>query len=541
MNTAQAAFVAALTASGLQFGYDLCVISLALPSLGAAFALSDVGKEAVVAVAFVGALLGSIVAGPLSERYGRKPCVSAGCCLFFAASLGIALSPWFAALILGRFCIGFAIGTSAGPAATLLAESAPTRWRGSLVSANELAICIGCLLSFVVNSALIGGGDVLHAPWRFMLGCAAVPSALQGMSLAFVSESPIWLEQRGSAEEASGVRSRLRFTEVTAEVAAGTSAADTASLRTLTSERNPLRDGRGMPTVCGEEGMGVDKNASEISGGGGDSDVTPSSSAVETISIADSALETPESEPCFAGGGDDDQVPPQPLQQQDDNQLLESGRDNYVGSWLILPYISLARSCASSSTHRQAVLLSLGCACVQNALFSNAMLYYSSELLIAVRAPPIIGSLGVGIAKLVGAAAATFVFLPRCRRRTILLSGMCVQVAAATAMGCAIATARPPVLLESLLLVFVAAWAASWAPGLFVVSTELLPSDVRGVAMGLVMGTFWLSSVISNGLLLSMFTTLGVAGSCFCIALSGACAIAWVALFLPETKDVELT
>jgi sugar porter (SP) family MFS transporter len=113
--------------------------------------------------------------------------------------LTAAFSTRFAVFVAARICGGLAVGAAILTAPVYIAEIAPARSRGSLVSLNQLMIVIGISISFFSNYFLLSlGAD----SWRWMLGVQSVPAGLYFLLLTLVPESPRWLLSKGHEERA---------------------------------------------------------------------------------------------------------------------------------------------------------------------------------------------------------------------------------------------------------------------------------------------------------------------------------------------------
>ncbi len=213
-------FIAAL--GGLLFGYDWVVISGADIFYEKYFGLTssfDVGWAK--GCALVGCLLGAMLSGMLSDRFGRKRLLIAAALLFTLSSLGTGQANRYAAFVTWRIVGGAAIGLASNLSPMYIAEAAPAAVRGRLVSMNQLTIVIGILLAQLVNWLIaepVPGGatpeQILHSwngqfGWRWMFAATAVPSLLFLAGMCFVPESPRWLIKNGQRARARGVLVRL--------------------------------------------------------------------------------------------------------------------------------------------------------------------------------------------------------------------------------------------------------------------------------------------------------------------------------------------
>src|SRR5438445_4045489 len=195
--------VAAL--GGLLFGFDTGVISGALLFIIPEFHLGAAAQGLVVGIVTLGALAGALLGGVAADGVGRRPTNIAGGATFIVGSLVSAAAPDVATLIVGRFVIGVAIGLSSVAAPLYIAELAPARRRGTLVSLFQLAVTVGILASYLIDGML--------APtqaWRTMLGVAVIPGAALVFGMLPMPESPRWLMKHGRAAEAEAALRRVR-------------------------------------------------------------------------------------------------------------------------------------------------------------------------------------------------------------------------------------------------------------------------------------------------------------------------------------------
>lgn len=198
---------AAITATGgLLFGYDTGVISGALLFIRQDFApLSPFMEGIIVSFLLVGAVIGAVSGGPISDRFGRRPTVLIAAVIFGIGALAVAFSPSVFILVFGRLILGLGVGLASMIVPLYIAEIAPADRRGALVSLNQLMITIGILLSYIVG--------VIFAPvegWRYMFGVAIVPAIILGVGMFRLPESPRWLFENGRIDRAREVLGRTR-------------------------------------------------------------------------------------------------------------------------------------------------------------------------------------------------------------------------------------------------------------------------------------------------------------------------------------------
>src|SRR4029450_5107820 len=185
---------------GLLFGYDTGVISGAILFITKDFGLSPFMQGAIVAALLLGAMLGAALAGPLSDRMGRKRLIMIAGITFTIGALAAAAAPSAWPLVAARFVIGLAVGSAALVVPLYLSEIAPTELRGRIASLNQMMIVVGILAAFIVNAILASSGD-----WRLMLGLAAVPSLILLLGMFSMPETPRFLVRQGEEGEAREV------------------------------------------------------------------------------------------------------------------------------------------------------------------------------------------------------------------------------------------------------------------------------------------------------------------------------------------------
>lgn len=204
-------FVALTVAlGGFLLGFDATVISGVVPFIKEYFSLDGASGDLKLGFAVSslgwGAMAGNAIAGPLSDRFGRRRVLLGTALLFVMSSLLAASATSFASFVAARIVGGLAVGGAILIAPMYIAEIAPAEKRGSLVSLNQLMIVIGISASFFSNYFLLESGE--HN-WRYMLGVQMVPALLYFALLWFVPESPRWLLLKGRDEAALQVLRRV--------------------------------------------------------------------------------------------------------------------------------------------------------------------------------------------------------------------------------------------------------------------------------------------------------------------------------------------
>lgn len=184
-------FIVAL--GGFLLGFDSAVISGAINGIRTTFEMTDWELGFAVGCVIFGAMAGNLVAGPLSDKYGRKNLLIVTAILFTISATWSALATTYPTFIIARIIGGIGIGGAILIAPIYIAEVAPPKLRGSLVSLNQLNIVIGISVAYFSNYFL---KDIEGDSWRWMLGVEAIPAFLYFIALFIVPRSPRWLIQK---------------------------------------------------------------------------------------------------------------------------------------------------------------------------------------------------------------------------------------------------------------------------------------------------------------------------------------------------------
>jgi sugar porter (SP) family MFS transporter len=191
---------------GLLFGYDTGVISGALLFIKKDMGLTPFLEGLVVSGVLIGALIGAAFSGPVADKYGRKKTIIMLGALFTIGAIGTAISSNVHTLIAFRIELGIAVGGASGIVPLYLAEMAPANIRGKVSSLNTIMNALGIFMAYLVNYMFADSGN-----WHWMLGLAVIPSVLLMLGMFFMPESPRWLWQNVSENEARRVLSLTRY------------------------------------------------------------------------------------------------------------------------------------------------------------------------------------------------------------------------------------------------------------------------------------------------------------------------------------------
>ena len=176
--------------AGFLFGFDTVVISGVEQQIQSLWNLSPALHGVVTAAALYGTVLGSMLGGWPTDRFGRKPTLIFIGVLYIISAAGCALAWDAASFVAARFIGGLGIGISTVAAPLYVSEISPPAYRGRLAGMFQFNIVFGILVALISNALLAGIGE---NAWRWMLGVAAFPSILYTLLCFGLPESPRWL------------------------------------------------------------------------------------------------------------------------------------------------------------------------------------------------------------------------------------------------------------------------------------------------------------------------------------------------------------
>ena len=197
---------------GFLMGFDASVISGVVKFIEPEFNLTKLQLGWSVSSLTLTSTLAMLVSGPLSDRIGRRRVLSIAAVLYAVSAIGSAIAPTFFLLVVARMIGGLGVGASLIIAPMYIAEISPAKIRGQMVSFNQLNIVIGISVAFFTNYLILqlGKSDAAWTDalmfdeynWRWMLGLETLPAVLYFFGLFFVPRSPRWLIMKGEFDEA---------------------------------------------------------------------------------------------------------------------------------------------------------------------------------------------------------------------------------------------------------------------------------------------------------------------------------------------------
>ncbi len=219
-NMGRVIFLSVIAAlGGFLFGYDSGVINGTVDALQQAFDSDAVGTGFNVASMLLGCAVGAFFAGTLADKFGRKPVLLVTAAAFIISAWGSGIAASSGEFVTFRILGGLAVGAASIIAPAYIGEIAPARYRGGLISLQQLAIVVGLFSSFVSNYSIAIAADGSTQPfwfgfgaWQWMFWMEIIPASIFLIALIFIPESPRYLVAAGKFEVAEGVLSRLSRT-----------------------------------------------------------------------------------------------------------------------------------------------------------------------------------------------------------------------------------------------------------------------------------------------------------------------------------------
>lgn len=204
------------TIGGFLFGFDSGVINGTVDGLKTAFNSDSVGTGFNVASMLLGCALGAFGAGNLADKFGRRSILMVAAVFFIISAWGSGISSASLEFIIYRIIGGLAVGAASVLAPAYISEIAPARYRGTLTTAQQVAIILGLFFAFLSNFFLADYAGSSTAKffmdfeaWRWMFWVELIPAVLFFVTLLLIPESPRYLVFSGKHEKAKETLSKL--------------------------------------------------------------------------------------------------------------------------------------------------------------------------------------------------------------------------------------------------------------------------------------------------------------------------------------------
>ncbi|XP_068659705.1 sugar transporter ERD6-like 16 [Aristolochia californica] len=149
----------------------------------------------------IGAMIGAVMSGQIADFVGRKGAMRMSAIYCIIGWLVVYFSQAALPLDIGRFCLGYGIGVLSYVVPVFIAEIAPKHLRGGLTTVNQLMICTGVSVTFIIGTII---------SWRMLALAGLIPCGSLLFGLCFIPESPRWLAKVGQQKEFELALRRLR-------------------------------------------------------------------------------------------------------------------------------------------------------------------------------------------------------------------------------------------------------------------------------------------------------------------------------------------
>jgi MFS transporter, putative metabolite:H+ symporter len=185
-------------------GFDFQSTSFALPLVIDEFKITPTEAGAIGSLTNVGLLLGALIFGPLSDRFGRKPIFQLALFTYAFGTFLSAIAPSYQFLLAARFIAGLGIAAEFPVAFALLAEYSPKRLRHIFVGSGAIGYSVGWFVCAVVATAVVPAFG-----WRALFWIGVAPALMIIYVRRYIPESVRFLLQQGRLQEAGEITRRL--------------------------------------------------------------------------------------------------------------------------------------------------------------------------------------------------------------------------------------------------------------------------------------------------------------------------------------------
>ncbi|KAF1989431.1 MFS sugar transporter-like protein [Aulographum hederae CBS 113979] len=211
-NTYFLAFIS--TIGGMLFGFDISSMSAIVITPQYVWYFDDphgVAQGAIGSALAAGSIVGALMAGPLSDKFGRRDSIAFSCIFWLIGTAVQVSANSRGSLIAGRVINGITVGITSSQVPVYLAEIAKKDKRGSIIVIQQLAIEFGILIMYFVGyGCSFIGSDQSTASFRTAWGIQFVPAVFLLMGLPFLPRSPRWLAKVGRTQEAVRILAKIQ-------------------------------------------------------------------------------------------------------------------------------------------------------------------------------------------------------------------------------------------------------------------------------------------------------------------------------------------
>jgi len=197
-----------VSVGGVLYGYDIGVISGALLFIQDTIPMSDTQVGLIVGAVLGGGLLGTLLAGPVGDRFGRRSLILLSSIIFILGVVSILLANSFIILLLARLLLGVGVGVVAVAVPLYVSEIVPSKDRGKYVTFFQLLLTFGIVLAYFMDLLFTPSGN-----WRAMFAILLIPSLILFFGMFILPETPRWLIANNRLDKAKQVLRRICQTQ----------------------------------------------------------------------------------------------------------------------------------------------------------------------------------------------------------------------------------------------------------------------------------------------------------------------------------------
>jgi len=476
----------------------------------------------------------------LMQRFGRRPAIASCAFMFVLGPIVMACSTEYLFLSFGRFITGCGIGSSSVVTPAYLGEMAPAERRGAIVSLYEVMLCVGMMVSGLVDLACAG----LPEAWRFMVIMPAIPGALMGTALFALPESPRWLMAQRDTDQAFETITRLRHNTLAGETPRSKEArnserdelellnlwtevehelADQAAAQEMLRQRRLAgKSGTTSPDSPSEESKDVQyDNLAQGTGGAiemVEMEMDPAPSTPQSVGQQEREPEDPITVTCLGCRTSKKLCWSQTARLMWDSvKVLWIGDENRAFRFA-LAFGCFNQLCASSSIMNYAPLVLKEVGIESN---GHAMLLSSA----------------MGGVKLLGVLCFMFIVDLYGRRTVLIVGGFGMGIA--MVFLCIAIAIKSWLLVVISMLVYIMLFASSWASGFWVIVSEIFSMQNKSAACSTATAVLFLAGAVADTTFITCQQLFG-SGAFLIFGAVAVLGAIYVSVTLPETMGKSL-
>lgn len=208
-NTFMFSVACLVSIGGILYGYDIGVISGALLFIKNTIPMSDVQIGMIVGAVLGGGLIGTLVAGPIGDYFGRRILIISASLVFILGVSFILCAHSFLSILFARILLGTGVGVIAVAVPLYVAEIVPAKDRGKYMTFFQLLLTFGIVLAYFVDLFFTPSGN-----WRAMFAVVLIPACILFFGMLFLPETPRWLIANNHIERARQILKRIRHSDI---------------------------------------------------------------------------------------------------------------------------------------------------------------------------------------------------------------------------------------------------------------------------------------------------------------------------------------